>query len=99
MISLDVSFDLSDPVGLIGRGHAKVPWAPVPEASVNEDSEATLRERKIRATWKGGLSPPTSDASFSKEAGDEGLGRFVAFSEDAPHDPRTFGPRNGIDHM
>jgi len=81
------------------RGQAKVLWAPVPEASVNEDSEAALRERKIWATWKVELPPPTSDPGLSKEACDEGLGGLVAFSKDAPHDPRAFGPGNGVDHM
>ncbi len=99
MISLDVSFDFSHPVGSMRRGQAKVLWTPVPEASVNEDSEATLRERKIRATWKVEMPPPTSDPCLSKEARDEGLGGLVAFPKDASHYPRAFGPGNGIDHV
>lgn len=81
------------------RGQAKVLVTPVPEASVDEDSKATLRERKVRATWKVELPPPTSDPGLSKEACDEGLRGLVAFSKDASHDPGAFGPGNGVDHL
>jgi len=65
-----------------------MPWAPMPEATIHENSKLMLEEYKIRTADRLIMSSPPSYAVSAKYRDKPKLGSLVAFRADRRHDLR-----------
>jgi hypothetical protein len=70
--------------------HPKMPAAAVPEATVNEDSDALRPENEVGVTGEWLVSPPASNAGSTQNGRQFQFRVFVATGADGGHDLRAF---------
>jgi hypothetical protein len=97
-VSRSVSGDFVFPIRPIVVRHPKMPAAAVPEASVNEDSEAFAAKDEIRASWQRLVSPPASNPVCAENCDQFQLSACVSFRADCSHYPRAFFSGENVCH-
>jgi hypothetical protein len=81
-----VAGDFVLPILAVSTGHTAVPWAAVPEAAVNEDSQALTAENEVGAARERLVATPAGDAGGTQDGNQLEFGGFIATRADSGHD-------------
>jgi len=97
-VSRNISSNFVLPIQSIIVWHPKMPAAAVPEAPVNEDSEAFTAKDKIRATWQRLVTPPACNMVGAENCDQFQLRVSVPFRTDGSHYPGAFFSGENVCH-
>ena len=97
-VPVDVPLDFFGPVFLVGRRHAAMFGAAVPETAVHEDDEALFGEDEIRTSRKVGVTTPAFESRGAEKRKEDQLGGFVAAGTNGRHDAGAFGFGKRVGH-
>jgi hypothetical protein len=70
----------------------------MPKVSINKNYDTMLPKRKVRASWKLNVPPPTDKPGMSEDLDKSQLCGTISPRLDAPHDFRPFGARKNVSH-
>jgi len=93
LIAALVAGDFRIPVPQARLGHPAMSLATVPEAPIDEHSEALVAKKEVGSAEKRLMAAPASDAMSAEDGGQLQLGIFVARRADGSHDLRARRPR------
>ena len=97
-VALDVAGDFGVPIFSVGGRQAAEGFAAVPEAAIDEDGEAVLREDEVGFAGDGRVAAPAFEAGRAEETGEEEFGGFVAAGTDFAHDVGALGFGECVGH-
>ncbi len=82
----DVAQNLGVPVILIGVGQVAVPWAAMPKATVNKNSQALAVENEVGMAGHLLVTPPAFNAVGTENGRQPYLSAFISSGADSSHD-------------